>query len=178
MSCHVLICHPVEAHPPALTLVVEVDWADSGALRLRYRFSGAIDRLRLPAPTAPGAADGLWQHTCCEAFVAGAGAAYHEFNLAPSSRWAAYRFFTYRGRDEAWQPAAAPSIVCRRDGEQFELLAEVPAVLLPAAPRLRLGLTAVVETDDDRKTYWALKHAAARPDFHLDASFVLPLDRP
>ena len=38
-------------------------------LVLRYEVLGDIDHLRLPTPMPHGPADGLWQHTCFEAFV-------------------------------------------------------------------------------------------------------------
>lgn len=42
-------------------------------------------------------ADGLWRHTCCEAFLAERGRpGYHEFSFAPSTEGAVYRFAAYR----------------------------------------------------------------------------------
>ncbi|MBF1164052.1 MAG: DOMON-like domain-containing protein [Dechloromonas agitata] len=178
--------HPLQPHAalPALAglkLAAGFTWQTDGGLRLHYRLQGALDGLRLPPPARPEQTDGLWQHTCCEAFITeGAGSAYHEFNLAPSGAWAAYRFTDYRQRDTAWQPAAAPHISCRRDEDSLWLVADLPAPLLPAAPATasRLGLTAVIESRAGERSYWALQHAAPQADFHLSASFTLPLNRP
>ena len=58
-----------------------------------YRIEGATGRLRLPLPVSARRTDGLWQHTCFEAFLkADASDSYYEFNFAPSGEWAAYRF--------------------------------------------------------------------------------------
>jgi hypothetical protein len=50
---------------------------------------------------------------------------------------------------------------------------ELPADL--AAAPLRVGLAAVVENDQGQLDYWALNHAAARPDFHHPESFGLEI---
>jgi len=54
-------------------------------LIVHYSIEGDIGRVRLPqAGEQP-----LWQHTCCELFVARRGTlAYREFNFAPSGCFA------------------------------------------------------------------------------------------
>ena len=59
-----------------------------GTLALHYFVTGRMSDLRIPPVRAPRRGDGLWQHTCFEAFVrAEPGAAYYEFNFAPSRHW-------------------------------------------------------------------------------------------
>lgn len=175
---HPLLPHAAVSAPGKLNLAAGFAWLADGGLRLSYRLQGGMADLRIPEPRQPEQADGLWQHTCCEAFVAeGEGSGYREFNLAPSGCWAAYRFTDYRQRDADWQAAVAPRITCRHDNDILWLTAEIPAALLPSKPT-RLGLTAVLETRAGERSYWALRHAAQQPDFHLSASFMLPLNRP
>ena len=175
---HPLLPHAAVTAPGKLNLAAGYAWLTADGLRLSYRLQGGMADLRIPAPQQPEQADGLWQHTCCEAFVAeGESSGYREFNLAPSGCWAAYRFTDYRQRDADWRPAAAPRIACRHDKDSLWLTAEIPAALLPSKPT-RLGLTAVLETRAGERSYWALRHAAPQPDFHLSASFTLPLNRP
>ncbi len=40
---------------------------------------------------------------------------------------------------------------------------------------LKLALSAVVEDDSGTLSYWALKHAPGKPDFHHSDGFVLEL---
>ena len=40
---------------------------------------------------------------------------------------------------------------------------------------LKLALTAVLEDDSGTLSYWALKHAPGKPDFHHREGFVLEL---
>src|SRR5512139_1288274 len=69
--------------------------ADS--LILSYIVTGKMSDIRIPPVMAPARSDELWRHTCFEAFVrATSGAEYYEFNFAPSTQWAAYRFTGYR----------------------------------------------------------------------------------
>ncbi|AXS80977.1 DOMON-like domain-containing protein [Dechloromonas sp. HYN0024] len=149
-----------------------------GGLILYYRLFGRPELIRTPAQKPPGPADGLWQHTCCEAFVAEAGTAYREFNFSPSGQWASYRFTDYRKRDEVYAPAAQPHLAFSLLPDGFALQATIPATLLPVDERPDLGLTAIIEAADGSKSYWALTHCAAQPDFHLRQSFTLALNRP
>lgn len=179
MTSHTLHCHTANNMPSGIAISATAAWAADQGLHLEYTLQGTINKLRLPPPATPDAADGLWQHTCCEAFVAATGdAAYREFNFSPSSRWAAYRFFTYRQRDMAWQPPAHPIMALQTAGDCIQLLADIPASLLPAGASLDIGLTVVLETLAGDKSYWALSHCGPQPDFHLRDSFALHLTRP
>ena len=102
---------------------------------------------------------------------------YCEFNFSPSGQWAAYRFTRYRERDPSFAPATEPKLSFTLLADGFELCASVPAALLPPGKSLQIGLCAVVEASDGGKSYWALAHGAAQPDFHLRQSFVLTLNR-
>ena len=154
------------------------------ALRLRYTLRGDIAALRIPAPAAPTPTDGLWQHTCFEAFVATTGgAAYREFNFSPSSQWAAYRFCAERERDaaaEAREPALPmPPPLAHTTARTLTLTARVPATALPRSPSvLNIGLCAVIEERDGRLSYWALHHPGERPDFHHRDGRTLRLAAP
>lgn len=139
---------------------------EGAALFLAYRVQGKIEDLRIPA----AGVQPLWQHTCCELFVARAGSpAYHEFNFSPSGEWAAYAFTDYR--QGARLAAPDPGIVFKALPEKLELQASVRATRGP----LLLGLCAVIEARDGTLSYWALRHAPGKPDFHHRAAFALEL---
>jgi hypothetical protein len=84
-----LIAHPAVRAP---AVRVEGEAAREGArLRLAFAVEGDISALALPPVTAPAFVEGLWKHTCFEAFVAaGEGEGYVELNLSPSGAWAAW----------------------------------------------------------------------------------------
>ncbi len=146
---------------------------------LRYRLQARPADLRLPPLAEAAAADNLWQTTCLEAFIASpAGDDYREFNFSPSRQWAAWRFTGYRQRDADFSPAGAPLIEVHRQPDPIVVEARLAADLLPTARTLLIGLTAVIEAVDGSKSYWALRHDADQPDFHLRSSFALTLNRP
>lgn len=173
-----LLPHPAAACPAVESIEVAVE-AGEGNLVLRYRLRGRIGELVIPDEAPPAFADGLWEHTCFEAFAALPGeAAYREFNFSPSGQWAAYAFSGYRQRVEGFPPPAAPAVACRHDGTTLELEAQLPALLLPAGSALELGLTAVVASRDGSRSYWALAHGDDRPDFHRRDTFRFALNTP
>jgi hypothetical protein len=163
-------------------LVAKVDASDSAALALSYTLIGDIHRLLIPVAAAPMHVDGLWRHTCFEAFIGMKGsAAYYEFNFSPSSEWAVYSFRSYRDGAPVDDERLSPEIVVRREAGMIEVDAVVHldrlGAILPGA-RFRLGLSAVIEDSDGKLSYWALKHPADKPDFHHPDSFTLELALP
>lgn len=143
----------------------------SGMLSLCYVIEGKVKNVRVPPPRPPRVAERLWQHTCCELFVARPGApAYHEFNFSPSGEWAAYAFAAYRRGG----PLAAldPHIAVRAAADRLEITASVDVGL---AERLVAGLSAIIEHRDGTLSYWALRHAPGQPDFHHRDAFALEL---
>lgn len=84
--------------PQVRAIRVTVERPEPTVLVLAWRLQGELAGLIIapPAPR-PQRRDGLWRHTCFEAFAGPAAAAsYDEYNLAPSGDWAAYGFEDYR----------------------------------------------------------------------------------
>ncbi|CAN5696586.1 hypothetical protein BH10PSE5_BH10PSE5_24640 [soil metagenome] len=152
----------------AKAVEVELAWPAPGKLALTYVVTGDIAGLRLPAPAPAARTDELWRHTCLEAFV-GEGSSYYEFNLAPSTEWAAYGFSGYRDGMAPVDEALDPSVSVETNVERFILRATLALDRLPDLrpdADWRLALTAVIEQRDGLKSYWALTHPAGKPDFH------------
>jgi hypothetical protein len=160
---------------------VEISAAPDGALRLRYFVDGDVSRIAVPPTAPPHATDGLWRHTCFEAFVAGQGsAAYCEFNFSPSTQWAVYGFTGYREGMAPLEHVLAPQVATSVTDDRIALEARVSRATLlglPGGPTLRLGLAAVIERTDGGVSHWALAHPGGRPDFHDPAGFVLTIER-
>lgn len=173
-----LLCHPASPCAVVRSISITAGFAESGDLNLLYRVIGEADGIKLPAARQPGPADNLWQQTCCEAFVAASdGDSYREFNFSPSTQWAIYQFAAYRQGDNQFQRHGAPRINLLQHADGFELAVTIPPELLPPGNALELALTTVIEANDGSKSYWALSHCAAQPDFHLRQSFTLALTR-
>ena len=174
-----LFAHPYTPGEWVWSISAEVQLEQPATLVCHYALHGDVNRLRVPAVRAGRRADGLWEHTCFEVFATTAAAGgYYEFNFSPSLEWAAYRFSEYR---EGMAPAnlsRAPGLKALRTADKLELTAHLHLdglAELARGPLLRLGLTAVVEDDSGRLSYWALHHAPGNPDFHDPEAFALEL---
>ena len=162
--------HPDGACTAVTRIDVDVARPQPRSLALRYEVTGRTGGVRLPPLASPERTDGLWRHTCLEAFVrVPTGDAYLEFNLSPSTRWAAYRFTGYRAGGADLSGIAAPRIGVQPTSGGFVLLATLdlaPLSDLPAHAAWRVGLSAVIEETDGGLSYWALAHPPGRADFH------------
>ncbi len=173
-----LTCHPASPPLHAKRVGVEIRSAGRGRLFARFVLECDTSVLMLPEPHEPVRSDRLWQTTCFELFLKSTDRErYFEYNFSPSTEWALYRFSDYRaGMADEMLPR--PRITCDYSESHFALNAEFS---LPDGLReghLMLGLAAVVEENEDRKSYWALAHPSAKPDFHHKDCFALPLDAP
>lgn len=172
-----LLCHECSPSPRVRSIRVSAAITDAGALSLHYRVSAEREGLSLPEHAAPRRVEGLWRHTCFEAFVMGEDApAYREFNFSPSGAWQAYGFQAYRQGGP--RPDARPPGIARDVHADLGWNVTLPASELPPGPRLRLGLSAVLESTEGELSYWALRHPPGQPDFHHPDCFVLELARP
>lgn len=171
-----LICHPATPCTYVSEVTARVDRLSEDLLILYYEIVGDLDQLQLPPQRRSRHTDGLWQHTCFEAFVRPAGARnYVELNFSPSSEWAVYRFDDYRRGMTAVEPPHAPKIICRRREDRLEADVDVHCSGLFPRADLQLGLAVVLEDQRGGTSYWALQHPPGNADFHHDAGFVLKL---
>lgn len=160
---------------------IEVDVAHPRADRLvlSYILTGKLQDVLMSPVTAPMRSDALWRHTCFEAFVrASVGSAYYEFNFAPSTQWAAYRFSSYRSGMSVAVEVGAPTIEVQSSPDRYALQATLELDRMSGLPRhagWRLGLSAVIEGADGGKSYWALAHPPGKPDFHHADCFACEL---
>jgi hypothetical protein len=141
-------------------------------LVLDYVATGAIGRLLLPVETEPGRADELWRRCCFEAFLRAPDGRYVELNFAPSRQWAAYAFDSYR-KGMRPLPTPDPAIAVDVFEDRLELTAVVEAPYPQGATGWRMGLSAVIEEDGGRISYWAIEHPPGKPDFHHPDGFAL-----
>lgn len=171
-----LVCHPASPCDYVSAVTARVDQLSTDLLVVYYQVEGDIDQLQLPPQRRSAHTDGLWQHTCFEAFVRESGvSSYIELNFSPSSEWAIYRFDDYRRGMTPLTPPHAPKIICRRRENTLEADVDVHlSGLLPRAA-LQLALSAVLEDQQGRISYWALAHPPGNADFHHDAGFTLRL---
>jgi hypothetical protein len=174
MMRQTLRLHPDSSCFAVTHMEVEVARPQASSLVFAYVLTGRISDVAMPPAAASARIDELWRHTCFEAFV-GAGAAYYEFNFAPSTHWAAYRFSSYRTGMRVATEISAPQITVQSSLERYTLQAslELDQLLLPRGAMLRLGLSAVIEENSGHRSYWALAHPTGKADFHHSDCFTM-----
>lgn len=181
-SSAVLECHRTSRRDAVDGIHAFVRLEEYNVLVVTYVLNGIAGRLRVPPAGSARRVDGLWQHTCFEAFVAAkANPAYWEFNFSPSGEWAAYRFRGYRDGGPIEDDDLDPNISVHTDADRLELRATIRLdrlASIQAGASLRLGLSAVLEAVGGELSYWALKHPSEKPDFHHPDSFVLEVPFP
>jgi hypothetical protein len=169
-----LLLHPDYICPPVERIDVSVDRLADSRLACCFTIHGDIAALQLPVAAKPQRSDDLWQHTCLEAFVRAEGeAAYREINVAPSGDWAAYRLSSYRSPLVHAQ-VDPPTITMAKGADWLELSLSI-TLDLPTYLAWHVGLCAVIETAGSDLSYWALRHAPGKADFHHDDGFALLL---
>lgn len=176
---HSLVPFAPERRGPVRVLTVRVERTHQ-TLDLQYTLEGNLSRIRIPSRRPAVAMNELWKHTCFEAFIVpspGADthdAAYRELNFSPSSEWAAYSFDRYREGMAPIAMTSPPDIRTEHTVNELRVNVRVDlAPLVDTTRNIRLALSAVIEDDTGAISYWALKHAPDRPDFHHPAGFIL-----
>jgi len=184
-----LVLKPHPSHSPAPLAELEARISlerERSALRLRAKFRYSFRESARPVlpvcrGSSPQRQDELWTSTCFELFIQPEvfAPSYWEVNVAPSGDWNVYAFDDYRQgirREESVEElrltqteSNSTSLVCA-----FSIPVPGPAIV--KQKKIRVGVTAVIESQDGSKTYWALEHHLDRPDFHRPESFVYSLD--
>lgn len=177
---YTLICHPQTPAFGVSSVIVDADQTrgDPGELIVEFHVTSS-ETLHLPEPSLSHRTDGLWRTTCFEVFIRPQGGdGYVEYNLSPSSDWAAYRFDGYRtgmrNHEVRWEPEVW---LTPTDSHRVSVYSELDAAVAVAAGA-RLALSAVIEEIDGTKSYWALAHGPGPPDFHNPACFTATLPPP
>jgi len=174
-----LICHPDTPTEIVKGIEVSHEWQSPTELWLRYHVEVPIEELVFPDPAKPERMDDLWQTSCFELFLREQGTApYCEFNLSPSSRWAAYGFSDFRDEMRDMDVPQAPRIGLDASDSHFALEAVLTLPDDYIFPELSGAISAVIVTGDGHKSYWGIKHPAGKPDFHHADCFAARLSPP
>lgn len=172
-----LASHPDTRSAAVRSVAARVRRTPDAGLTVTYVLEAMLERLRIPPPRPPRIGERLWQHSCCELFIARKGQpAYHEFNFSPSGEWAVYAFRRYRDAAPLEDRTPQPQIALRRAADRLELEATIRLLAPYRDQKLSLGLAVVAEEENGALSYWAIRHAPGKPDFHHPDAFALELD--
>ncbi|QLC21557.1 hypothetical protein HFP51_04800 [Parasphingopyxis sp. CP4] len=171
-------------HPETPTQIVEQiavhhEWRSASQLWLRYHVDIPLSELFLPDPAEPERMDDLWHTTCFELFLREPGASpYCEFNLSPSSRWAAYGFTDFREGMHDMAVPQAPEIALDFGDSYFALEALLTLPDDRVLPKLAAAVSAIIVTNNGHKSFWGYRHPDGKPEFHHADCFAARLTPP
>jgi hypothetical protein len=173
-----LLPHPQHPVPLSSLQLVGSVVRIAASLRICWELRGNLADIFLSKQhAAPVRRNGLWQTTCFEFFAAPADLpCYWEVNLSPCGDWNVYAFDLYRtGMREEPAIATLPFIV-QHQADKLQLELRFPlAAVIRKEQAIDLGLSAVIQEKTGPRSFWALAHCAAQPDFHCRESFILQL---
>ncbi|BDI61104.1 hypothetical protein [Qipengyuania nanhaisediminis] len=149
--------------------------ADEMGCEATFRLVGDVSKVVMPQPAKPERMDDLWKTTCCEIFwQPRGGSSYREFNLSPSTRWAAYDFDDFReGMRDA--PVESINIETASNGEGAWVLNARIAAALPAPADV--ALNAIIELPGGRLQFWALAFPPGKAEFHSETCRQAKVER-
>lgn len=151
---------------------------ENNICKINYELTGPLASLRIPSPTTTTERrDKLWQKTCFEMFwKTPEDSNYWELNLSPTGHWNVYAFNDYRKGMQQEKKICGITMASHRTPVQLtiDLTIEL-SPLLPHVTLLDLGINAILEHDDQTKSFWALAHGTDKPDFHQQKYFPICL---
>jgi hypothetical protein len=167
--------NPFSNSPLDLTITGHIS-RNSNQLDIGYLISGNLSAIAIPSPNpTPQRQHQLWENTCLEFFLTLKNTTqYWEFNLSPNGDWNIYRFTDYRQgmREETAFTSLPFDLKTNSQTLQLNLTLNLEPIISTTA-NLTIGVTAVIKTQDNNLSYWALTHPGAKPDFHQRDSFVI-----
>lgn len=170
--------HPSTLPSPPFTVWASAErsaaFGSTATLNLWFGVSAPKGRFLVPEPAAePARRDELWRSSCFECFLKEeAQVAYQEWNFSPSGDWQAYDFIEEREGMNRAEVAEPPYI---RTEDNLTWWGLGATISIPAEAQYRLALSAVLEEESGRRSFWALHHPGPEPDFHHPDCFVAKL---
>ncbi len=121
-----LVAHPRTPGAAVYGIGAEIRFIKPAVLFCDYTLHADMTQVRIPPQRGGSPVDGLWRHTCFEAFIGlPETGPYYEFNFSPAGDWAAYRFGAYRESAAGAPVAPPPHLQVYRNAERLELSATV-----------------------------------------------------
>ena len=158
---------------------IELNVLPPAWLECTYRIRAGEDEIVYPAPTDRLDPERLWEHTCCELFVADASQpSYEEWNFSPTGQHAHFEFDAYRERRASPERLPAKPKVkvdARVQSGSMVLQVRVPVARPRSGATIVLSPTVVLADAEGRRSHWALRHPSEQPDFHRREGFGLAL---
>ena len=176
-----MILHPFNESAVDISISALLSWKGN-ILEADYFLKGSLQNIvkLSDSPTSNHRRQGLWKTTCFEWFIKPVGSEFYwEANFSADGDWNIFKLDGYRRNliEEA-HISSVRTIVKNADIEwHLKTQVDFSALKLPKGSRFHAHLSAVIETVDEKKHYWSLKHSQKQPDFHHPDHFILEIQK-
>ncbi|NBX69055.1 MAG: hypothetical protein EBR01_08865 [Proteobacteria bacterium] len=173
------VLKPFESPPSPFAVHVDFSLIEN-ELVVHFSITGNITSLNLPSPKEnPTRVEGLYQHTCLEVFLK-RGSRYLEWNFGFTGDWCIFLFDDYRTKSslniDLNSSLFSVTHISHCDTEaNFGVRILLSKLGFLGSGDTQIGLSTILEHPENKISYWALTHAAHKPDFHQENSFILTL---
>jgi hypothetical protein len=177
MSSFKLQPFPTDIIIPQIEISGQIDRSED-LLSIEYLLQGDLDNVAIDPPTdLPARKLELWTSNCFEFFIGVTGSSnYWEVNLAPTGDWNVYALDDYRqGLRPEISFGSLPFRIDRSANSLQLNLAFDLSQIIKTDLKLEVAITAVIKSNQDEISYWALTHTGTEADFHRRDSFTIKL---
>jgi len=142
----------------------------SDHIDLIFQWNDPDKKIVFSEEPANGRHVGLWQQTCFEVFIQPSGVKkYFEINLTPQKAWNVFSFDDYRMPQPPRELPGAHLVSFNFKAGELKATFKVPEADLR---KINVSFCSVVVLKDTGVTYWSVKHADTKPNFHHFGSFI------
>lgn len=156
-------------------------------IKIDYIITGDISSIVIEKCNAtPQRLIGLWKKTCFEFFLrSGKYKEYMEFNFSSSLNWNCFNFNSETKDLTEWNIINTPKVKIVKTEDRIEMNVIIEKVNLALAhqdfKKSEYSTTAVLLIEDEKgdiiETFWAIKHADMKPNFHHPESYQRCIDK-
>lgn len=141
-------------------------------MELSFEILGAIDAYIFDSIQSSKCTDELWRRSCFELFIALPDSReYWELNIASSGAWNLYHLEDYRSGVTEVFLKSEPEICIDPTPNRYRLSAVLDITELLLTPSVAVNVAAILLTQNQERTFWAVNHPLPQPDFHAREGF-------
>ena len=143
---------------------------ETGLIEVVFHWNDPDKKIIFSEEPVGGRHTGLWQQTCFEVFIQPSGGKkYFEINLTARKAWNVFYFEDYRMPQPPRELPGAEPLSFHVSGSELKVAIRLPGVDLR---KINISFCAVIALKDSGISYWSVKHADTKPNFHHFGSFI------
>lgn len=141
-------------------------------MEIAFEILGMLNRYIFDPIEPIRRANELWRRSCFELFIALPDSReYWELNIASSGAWNLYHLEDYRSGVTEVFLKSEPEIRIDPTPNRYRLSAVLDITELLLTPSVAVNVAAILLTQNQERTFWAVNHPLHQPDFHAREGF-------